>query len=148
MFNKLRNKRIQSLYPDNEFFFIDNKVLVLLGNEYELNDENKGKYYYGDYRLINNSNFEIGHMYYIIKTYNNSAFLSDIEISYNYRKRGLASKLLTIFENSCKNHNIEYITGKLSSIDEHGNKKQDRDEFYLHRGYTILNGDIYKSLID
>lgn len=148
MLNKLRNKRIKCMYPDNESFCIDNKVFIIFGEEWELNDKNKGEYYSGRYQLINNKNKEIGHIYYVIKSYMNSALLCDIEIDKSYRKRGLATKLINLFENSCINHNVKYITGELSLVDEYGNNKEDRDNFYLHRGYRILNREIFKSLID
>lgn len=96
---------------------------------------------------MNNKRKIIGHIYYTIQLYDNSAVLGDIKIEEKYRKRGLATKLLNVFENSCINHNVKYITGELSSTDEHYDNKQARDNFYLHRGYTITNSKIYKELI-
>ncbi len=109
--------------------------------------DKKGEYYLGKYRLINNKNHSIGHINYIIKTFDNGAILCDIIVDDKYRKRGLATKLINLFENSCINHKIEYITGELSTNDEQSDNKQARDNFYLHRGYTISNGKIHKSLI-
>lgn len=147
MFNKFRNKRIKKRYFENDFFYINNEIFILFGDEIELYDKNKGKFYSGKYRLMNNKRKMIGYIYYTIKLYDNSAVLGDIKIEEKFRKQGLATKLLNIFENSCMNHNVKYITGELSSIDEYGDNKKARDNFYLHRGYTISNSEIFKLLI-
>ncbi len=41
MFNRIRNKKIKKLYPDNESFYIDGLLFVISGSELDLYDEKK-----------------------------------------------------------------------------------------------------------
>lgn len=36
MFNKFRNKRIKNVYSENDFFYNDNEIFIVFGDEFYL----------------------------------------------------------------------------------------------------------------
>lgn len=104
----------------------------------------------GKYEIQNNKCKKIGELKYVLFKNSNPPYmrLCDIIFDEKYRNIGLGSILINLFELRAKSYGAHYIDGELSSTDEETlEDKELRDNFYMQRGYKIINSDkIYKEI--
>ena len=102
----------------------------------------------GGFKIYNNKITQIAYLNFTIYPLTKTAELSDIFIDEKYRHIGLGMMLISLFEERCIYYGIKDIVGKLSSVDEDGNNEIARNSFYTKNGYTIMNGKVYKTLLN
>lgn len=163
LINYFRNKKMNKQYGENNCGFTsdgsyiedilvkakDKNIHLIRHTQYA--DENKELTTFGIYRIFNNKNKPIGYLKY---TFNDKdkkniyMHLGDIHFDFLYRNIGLGSKVLALFEKRAEFYGAQYITGKLSDVDEQTPyEKALRDAFYLKAGYEIFNSkEIHKNL--
>lgn len=104
----------------------------------------------GKYEIQNNKCKKIGELKYAFHEDDKPQYmkLCDIIFDEKYRNIGLGSIVINLFELRAKSYGAHYIDGELSSIDEETLKdKELRNNFYIKRGYKIINSDkIYKEI--
>lgn len=146
MFKKIRIAKFKNRYNNNTF---QNKngdlfALVLIEDNFGDNKDNTtiqcGKYFVRN--IYDNS---IGYLNYIIYIDAQKAELCDIHIDKPYRNTGIGSYLLKNFQSKCMEENIQYIEGKLSSVDEQTEDELNlRNSFYKKHNFKINNKTIKK----
>lgn len=88
------------------------------------------------------NNERIGYVSYLFKK-RHKAWLNDIFVKKEYRKKGLGTILLYMFENDCHDNYVEGIEGKFYPHDEDGNVVK---AFYEKHGYKILKDGYYTEI--
>lgn len=162
LFNYRRNKRMYNLYANtcdgycSDGSYIENVLFKAKNNDYFLirhiqyADEIGELTHQGIYKIINNKHERIGFLKYTFCDSDPSNIymnLGDIYFQSTYRNIGLGTKTITLFEKRAKEYGAQYITGKLSSVDEKTiEDKTLRDTFYQKSGYDVNNENLYKKL--
>ena len=77
----------------------------------------------------------IGSITYIFN--NKIAWITKIEVSPQYRNKGIGSMLIKIFENDCVDNYIRSVEGKFYPD---GETRENVENFYLKNGYSVEKG--------
>lgn len=139
---KLKNDGLSEFKnsSENKFIITDNSK-----NEYGVSYipfETEDKVMYGGiYKVFNAKGHKIGELKYIYYYDKEPPYvvLGDIHFEPKYRNAGLGTKLINAFEERAKSIGTKYIEGELSSVDEDENNKELRNNFYINRGYEIID---------
>lgn len=162
LLNKIRNKKLvrefSNILPNrnsNGDLFETELVKAKDENMYiilhiQFSNEDGTLSHRGKYEIQNNKCKKIGELKYVLFITSNPPYmkLCDVIFDEKYRNIGLGSIVINLFELRAKSYGTRYIDGELSSTDEETlEDKELRDNFYIKRGYEIINSNrIYKEL--
>ena len=133
-------------------------------NEYVITDKNGKSYsvihsiaayseddipYWGKYTVLTRRKKFAGYLKYVFRYDKEPPYMLLADICFEPKSRtiGLGSRLIRLFEENAKSLGAVRIEGELSDVDgEEGNKAL-RNNFYIKRGYEIVDDQIIKNLL-
>ena len=141
LFKSRRNKLSEFTNGTENKFLITDKAGISYGVAYIPYETDDKVEYGGIYKVFNKRGNEIGSLSFV-NHYDDVppfALLCDIYFEPNVRNLGIGSKLISVFEEKAKLLGAERIEGELSSVDETGDNVALRNNFYINRGYEIVD---------
>ena len=162
LLNKIRNKKLIKAFSDDlsnkdhEGNLIEQRLVkakdenMYIVLHIQFGNEDGTLSHRGKYEIQNNKCKKIGELKYAFYEDDEQQYMKLCDIIFNekYRNIGLGSIVINLFELKAKTYGAYYIDGELSSTDEETlEDKELRDNFYIKRGYEIINSNrIYKEL--
>lgn len=146
MFKKIRIAKFKNQYNNDTFQNKNGDLFALVFSENNLeNNEDNTTMKDGIYWARNIYEKNVGYLKFTIYPDSKKAELNDIHIDKPYRNTGIGSYLLKKFQSKCMEENIQYIEGKLSSVDEQTEDELNlRNSFYKKHNFKINNKAIKK----